>query len=210
MYALIENNAITTFPYTDRDLRKDHPRTGFPRKITDEIRAKFGVLPVAVAATPDVTASQEAVQDSQPTLIDGDWVLGWTVRDKTPEELAAEQETRRAQLIADLAAHRYGFETGGVALPNGLSVRTDRGTRASITEAVNALEAGLMVAPVPWKLEAGWADLTHADLKGIASAVAAHVQAGFAAERAVQAQIEAAEDLAAFGVPAAFAAVLAS
>ncbi|MEQ3670206.1 DUF4376 domain-containing protein, partial [Pseudophaeobacter sp.] len=96
----------------------------------------------------------------------------------------------------------------GVTLPNGLSLRTDRETRASITEAVNALEAGLMVAPIPWKLEAGWVDLTHADLKGIASAVAAHVQVGFAAERAVQAQIEGATDLSAFDVSAAFAAVL--
>lgn len=134
--------------------------------------------------------------------------FAWVVRDKTPEELAAEQEALRAQLVSDLADHRYGFETGGVTLPNGLSVRTDRGTRASITEAVNALEAGLMVAPIPWKLATGWVDLTHADLKGIASAVAAHVQAGFAAERSVQAQIEGAADLPAFDVPAAFAAAL--
>ena len=132
----------------------------------------------------------------------------WVVHDKTPEELASEAEALRAQLVSDLAAHRYGFETGGINLPNGLKVRTDRGTRASITEAVNALEAGLMSAPIPWKLEAGWVDLTHADLKGIASAVAAHVQAGFAAERAVQGQIEAATDLSAFDVPAAFNAAL--
>ena len=114
----------------------------------------------------------------------------------------------KADLSADLAAYRYEQEVGGVSLPNGMEVRTDRETRASITEAVNALEAGLMIAPIPWKLATGWADLTHNDLKGIAAAVAAHVQACFAAERAVQVQIDAAGDLTAFDVPAAFTAAL--
>ena len=132
----------------------------------------------------------------------------WVVRDKTPEELAAEHEEKRAQLISDLAALRYEVETGGITLPTGITVRTDRGTRASITEAVNALEAGLLADPIPWKLETGWVDLTRADLSAIAAAVAAHVQAGFAAERAVQGQIEAVTDLPAFDVPAAFDAAL--
>lgn len=114
----------------------------------------------------------------------------------------------KAELSAELAAYRYEQEVGGVSLPNGMEVRTDRETRASITEAVNALEAGLMIAPIPWKLATGWADLTHNDLKGIAAAVAAHVQACFAAERAVQVQIDAAGDLTAFDVPAAFTAAL--
>ncbi|MGR3622431.1 DUF4376 domain-containing protein [Pseudophaeobacter sp.] len=114
----------------------------------------------------------------------------------------------KVSLLADLAQARWEAETGGLVLPNGLPVRTDRETRAALTEAVNALQAGLMQEPIPWKMAGGWADLSKADLEAITTAVAAHVQASFAAERSVQAQIDEAEDLTGFDVSAMFEAAL--
>lgn len=115
----------------------------------------------------------------------------------------------KVKLLNALAQARWRAEIGGLTLPNGMQVRTDRETRAALTEAVNALQAELMQDPVPWKMQDGWADLSQADLAIITSAVAAHVQACFAAERAVQAQIEAAEDLTGIDVDAELQAALA-
>ncbi|KPD10858.1 DUF4376 domain-containing protein [Phaeobacter sp. 11ANDIMAR09] len=117
-------------------------------------------------------------------------------------------ETQKARLNDELAHLRWQAETGGLLTPDGTLVRTDRETRASLTEAVNALQAGLMQGPVPWKMADGWADLSQTELEAITSAVAGHVQVCFAAERTVQAQIEASEDPASFNTESAFKVAL--
>lgn len=122
----------------------------------------------------------------------------------TAEDKAA---AARDRLKERLANHRWQFETGGLML-EGLPIRTDRETRAALTEAVNSLAAGLMSEPVIWKMAAGWAELSEAQLQAITAAVSAHVKASFAAERAVSEQIDALQDLAGFDVEAAFTAAL--
>jgi len=125
---------------------------------------------------------------------------------RTAEDLAA---AARVTVIADLSRIRWQQETGGLTLPDGTAVRTDRETRASITEAVNSLRAGLMAAPVSWKLASGWVDLTQANLEGIAAAVATHVAGCFAAERAVSNQLDGLASLDGFDLQAAFDAAIA-
>lgn len=116
-------------------------------------------------------------------------------------------EAARAYLKERLADLRWQFETGGLVL-EGVQVRTDRETRAALTEAVNSLAAGLMTEPVIWKLAGTWAELNEVQLQAITAAVSAHVKASFAAERAVSQEIDALEDMAGFDVAAAFTAAL--
>ncbi|MEQ3671481.1 MAG: DUF4376 domain-containing protein [Pseudophaeobacter sp.] len=125
----------------------------------------------------------------------------------TAEEIVV---TERAALLTDLANIRWKHEVGGLTLPGGVEVRSDRETRAALTEAVNSLSNGLMQAPIAWKMAAGWTDLSQQDLEAITAAVSAHVQASFAAERTVQAQIEAQDDLTDFDLQTAFEEALAA
>lgn len=127
--------------------------------------------------------------------------MSFSLQITTPEEIAV---TARAALLTDLANIRWKHEVGGLSLPDGAKVRTDRETRAALTEAVNALSNGLMQAPIAWKMAAGWTDLSKQDLEAITAAVSAHVQDSFAAERTVQAQIEALDDLNGFDLAAAY------
>ncbi|UWS78525.1 DUF4376 domain-containing protein [Phaeobacter sp. G2] len=131
--------------------------------------------------------------------------MSFSLQITTPEEIAV---TSRAALLTDLANIRWKHEVGGLTLPDGAQVRTDRETRAALTEAVNSLSNGLMQAPIAWKMAAGWTDLSQQDLEAITAAVSAHVQASFAAERTVQAQIEAQENLTGFDLQTAFTAAL--
>jgi len=93
-----DEGAIAAYPYTLRQLRGDNPRVGFPKTIPDEMAADYGVHPVTVADRPDVAADEIAERDELPTLVEGAWVLGWTVRDMTPEELADVQTRRSAEV----------------------------------------------------------------------------------------------------------------
>jgi hypothetical protein len=90
-------------------------------------------------------------------------------------------------LSAYAAAKRYAIETGGIVI-NGMSVMTDRVSQALITGAYNYVDANSGVM-VQFKTASGFIELTAAQVKTLANAVAAHVQASFAAECAIDQQI---------------------
>lgn len=88
---------------------------------------------------------------------------------------------------AEIANARWHAETSGV---NG--IRTDRESQAMITgAALKALQDAEYVCS--WKTDAGFVELTAAQILAIADAVRAHVQACFDHERALLALIDAAE-----------------
>jgi hypothetical protein len=78
------------FPYTDRDLKRDNRNTSFPAVLTDEVRASVGVYPVTVVEKPPYDPDTQVITQDQPQEVGGVWSVGWTVRNKTAEELAAE------------------------------------------------------------------------------------------------------------------------
>lgn len=101
MYIKITNGVAERYSF--RQLRKDNPQTSFPEKPTLDTLAALGVYPVTNAETPAATESQIVERDVQPTdQGDGTYVWGWTLRDKTAEELAAEETQRRAGIQSEL------------------------------------------------------------------------------------------------------------
>lgn len=98
----------------------------------------------------------------------------------------------RDQAKSRVAARRYTAEIGGVTLPNGVVLRTDRESQAMIGNAV-ALAQLEPEAPVAFKAVSGWVTLTGAQMQAIGRAVGAHVRACFAREQAIGALIDVAE-----------------
>jgi hypothetical protein len=125
----------------------------------------------------------------------------------TTAEQRIEQE--RAKALAALARMRWQCSAAGAALPGGLHMPGDDTTRLALSGAVSALQQGMIAAPVAWKTPAGFVELTQSQIEAAAAAVVQHVQACFAAEAAVAAQIEASADPAGFDVQAAFDAACA-
>lgn len=119
-----------------------------------------------------------------------DWIGGaykHTVRGGFELVDAALVPDRLAELQAALAAaataRRWEVETGGIVLPNGARINTARSDQDAITRVVaNAAEAG--IDSFDFKAASGWLSLTLEQLRGIASAVARHVQACYGRERA--------------------------
>lgn len=95
---------------------------------------------------------------------------------------------------ARLADIRWRKETGGVTLPIDQTIQTTREAQAQIASTYSSLKDGLVTA-ADWKAEGGWVSVTLNEFQPIAQAVAAHVQACFAAERQVSDQIEAAQTI---------------
>lgn len=92
-----------------------------------------------------------------------------------------------ADLYAYAAAKRYAVETAGIVI-SGMSVMTDRQSQSLITGAYNYVDANPDVT-VQFKTASGFVELTATQVRAVANAVAAHVQASFAAEGAIDQEI---------------------
>lgn len=119
------------------------------------------------------------------------------------------QAMRRAAVHAALAELRWERETGGLSLPDGTRISTSRESQAQISSVMQSLGAGLITGPMEWKMTSGWVQISPEQVAGIAAAVAHHVKACFAAERAVAEMLETLPgDLADQDLQAAFDQVL--
>ncbi len=105
--------------------------------------------------------------------------------------LPAEQV--RADLMDAATSKRWDVMTGGVTLPGGISVGTTIDDQNRVTSVIaNAQLAG--VESMDFKAQSGWVTLSLDQVRGIAAAVALHVHACYAAERAHHVAIAAASE----------------
>ena len=104
----------------------------------------------------------------------------------------------RASLLQAVSVKRWAVETGGLTLPGGATVGTTIDDQNRITSVIaNAQLAG--VVSVNFKAQSGWVTLSLEHMRGIAAAIALHVQACFSAERAHHEAINAASDADLYG-----------
>ena len=107
MYVKITNGNVDQYPYTIGQLRRENSNTSFPKFISDSLLESYGVYPVTVKDAPDFnTRTQKVVMDTEPSLVDGEWVIDWGINSKTAEEISAydsdlaeENRTQRNSLL---------------------------------------------------------------------------------------------------------------
>jgi len=87
------------------------------------------------------------------------------------------------------ATKRWRVETGGITIL-GAAIPTSRDDQAMITGAVAFAQLN-PAASIDFKASSGWETLSSEQMIGIGQAVGAHVQACFAAEAAIDADIDA-------------------
>jgi len=99
----------------------------------------------------------------------------------------------RQDTLAALADYRYQVETGGLDLPDGSRILTDRESQGQLSSAYQSLTQPFVEA-IDWKGADGWVTVTEAELRPIAQSVARHVQGCFTAERRVAESLGANDD----------------
>ena len=96
-------NGALIYPYSFEQLCRDNPNTSFPEMPSSATLASYSVYPVTVLPEPTYDpTTQIASRNASPSEANGVFSLGWTVRDKTPAELAAEQAATVALRIIEL------------------------------------------------------------------------------------------------------------
>ena len=86
-YALLKTDgSLDRYPYTLTDLKRANRGTSWPKVITDEVAADFGVVPVTPAPQP---ADDYQINLERTAVKQGDeWVEEWIENPATPEEIA--------------------------------------------------------------------------------------------------------------------------
>ena len=139
------------FPFTDRMLRKAHPNTSFPAIISDELRASYGVYPVTIADKPSYDEATQTIDEATPQEVNGAWIAGWTIRDKTAEELVADKE----RIFGEINAERErrivegsAFTVDGIADPIPLQGRPfDQTVYLALLTRAGGLKSAGVTAP---------------------------------------------------------------
>ena len=109
MYVKITSGSVDTFPYSIGQLRRDNPTISFPRQVSNEILAEYGIYSVTVENEPSYNSRTHKVSLSDtPSGSGNTWSLQWTTTAKTTEEvqeyddeLALSHRGKRNQLLAD-------------------------------------------------------------------------------------------------------------
>lgn len=81
--------------------------------------ASFSVYNVATASKPSYNErTQKITKNDRPSLVDGSWVLGWSVTEKTSSEIkeyddaaTADSRVKRNQLLAETDFHALADAT---------------------------------------------------------------------------------------------------
>jgi len=116
-YIKASGSTVEKYPYSIGLLRKDNPSTSFPKRMSDEALAGWGVYPVTVADDPAYDEmTQRIVPASTPTLVSGAWILSKTVEPLSQEEIDAKAKalmdsySAAVQNLLDSTAREKGYD----------------------------------------------------------------------------------------------------
>lgn len=109
MFAEVNKQTVVTFPYDYDTLCKKNPYTKFSQ---DDLLTMYAgteanlsgneLVRVSVANKPQFDSqTQTVVQQEQPSLINGIWTLGWSIKTLSAEEQLANQNNKASEVRAD-------------------------------------------------------------------------------------------------------------
>lgn len=155
--------------------RMAYPDTSFGALDTEAERNAAGIFTLG-GDKPGINPHTHELLPGAIEARGGEWVRRWVAQPLPVEAM-------RANLMHAVSQQRWAVETGGLTLPGGATVGTAIDDQNRITSVIaNAQLAG--VASVDFKAQGGWVTLSLEQMRGIAAAIALHVQACFSAERA--------------------------
>jgi len=90
MHIKANGSTLEVYPYSISLLRKDNANTSFPKIPSVSEMAQFNMHPVTTVDEPTYNVRTQVLsQNNEPTLVSGVWTLGFTVTDRSTDELSA-------------------------------------------------------------------------------------------------------------------------
>jgi len=101
MFVKVTNGQVDRFPYTIGDLRRENPTTSFPKQLSNAILSEHNIHSVTISERPTFDGrTQRLTQNEIPQSTDSGWVIGWTIVDKTSDQIQ-EYDDKIAKSVRD-------------------------------------------------------------------------------------------------------------
>jgi hypothetical protein len=95
------NGVVEQYPYTISDLYHDNPHTSFPKTVSKDALANYSVYEVTPTTRPEYNhLVQSVVCNSEPHVESGEWVIGYTVENKTQDLAETNVRNYRSNLLS--------------------------------------------------------------------------------------------------------------
>ena len=147
----------------------------------------FALESLYPTATPVFFGTAESADLSTPGVIElvseQEYDAAWD------QEQADRLAKAKSSRLAELAAHRWQVETGGI-VRNGAVIATDDRSQAKISGALQLVQDDPQVV-IDWKAENGWVQMNAAAVTYTAREIGLHVQAAFSREKVLATEINA-------------------
>ena len=103
MYIKTKNGGLEKYPYYLTDFINDNPNLSFRRPAPLDLLAEYDVYPVRQATEkPSYNSTTQYLESqTQPSLIDGEWVMGWNVVNYSDEKIAKFSRIKRNDLLRE-------------------------------------------------------------------------------------------------------------
>jgi len=73
--------------YLVEQLRRDNPNTSFPKNLSNDLLADWGVFPVITTTAPEFDLLTQYCKEVEPLEIAGKWTQVWQVANKDQKEI---------------------------------------------------------------------------------------------------------------------------
>lgn len=100
MYAKVQDQTLVIYPYTPSKLRQEHPNTSFPQKLTPDLLAQYGIVPVTPTDPPTFDSYTEFLSETA-ALVDGAWTQEWSVNQDDLDTAERNVRNRRDTLLSE-------------------------------------------------------------------------------------------------------------
>ena len=97
-YVKITNGQPET--YSIGQLRRDNPKTSFPKVPSDALLADWGVYPYTVQDQPTVDYMTQTLKQTALAEADGAWTQGWEVSNMSVEDAGRNIRNQRDRLLS--------------------------------------------------------------------------------------------------------------
>lgn len=102
------DGALEQYPYTLADLRLAHPNTSWPKAISDELAAEFGVIPVTPAEQP--SANYQFNLERTAVKQGAEWLEQWIETPATPEQIAERTAAKANEVRTERNERLFGSD----------------------------------------------------------------------------------------------------
>ena len=122
-----KTNQVVQYPYTLDMFRAENRNVSLPPNLGNSLLARYYIFPVITAAEPEYEKSTQYItEDTTPVFVDGNWIVSWSVSEKSEDRIAIDTRVRSIAIRKERDALMAETDWVSIrAIDTGSNVSTD-------------------------------------------------------------------------------------